>query len=113
MAERARLVAVPTPEPEPDTGATRFIPTGSHLLDLVLGGSLEWATSCPPPRHNFVSIPRIRSERPAFEYHYPHLLQRLEEEAHSGGIVHTVPSMAGAVSSEGGSGGKRDPEPKS
>ncbi|MCU1657728.1 MAG: cytochrome c oxidase subunit, partial [Pseudonocardiales bacterium] len=33
------------------------------------GNSLEWATSCPPPRHNFTSIPRIRSERPAFEYH--------------------------------------------
>jgi cytochrome c oxidase subunit 1 len=37
------------------------------------GNSLEWATSCPPPRHNFVSIPRIRSERPAFDLHYPHL----------------------------------------
>ncbi|GAA0325105.1 aa3-type cytochrome oxidase subunit I [Actinoallomurus spadix] len=36
------------------------------------GNSLEWATSCPPPRHNFTSIPRIRSERPAFDLHYPH-----------------------------------------
>jgi cytochrome c oxidase subunit 1 len=36
-------------------------------------GSLEWATSCPPPRHNFTSIPRIRSERPAFDLHYPHI----------------------------------------
>jgi cytochrome c oxidase subunit I len=35
------------------------------------GRSLEWATSCPPPRHNFVSIPRIRSEAPAFNLHYP------------------------------------------
>src|SRR5690348_14047893 len=35
------------------------------------GNSLEWATSCPPPRHNFVSLPRIRSERPAFDLHYP------------------------------------------
>ncbi|MFI7698591.1 cytochrome c oxidase subunit I [Nonomuraea sp. NPDC049480] len=33
--------------------------------------SLEWATSCPPPRHNFTSIPPIRSERPAFDLHYP------------------------------------------
>jgi cytochrome c oxidase subunit I len=35
--------------------------------------SLEWATSCPPPRHNFTSIPRIRSERPAFDLHHPHI----------------------------------------
>nr|WP_245966235.1 cytochrome c oxidase subunit I [Sphaerisporangium album] len=34
------------------------------------GNSLEWATSCPPPRHNFTYIPPIRSERPAFDYHY-------------------------------------------
>ena len=25
------------------------------------GNSLEWATSCPPPRHNFTELPRIRS----------------------------------------------------
>ena len=35
--------------------------------------SLEWATSCPPPRHNFVALPPIRSERPAFDLHYPEL----------------------------------------
>jgi cytochrome c oxidase subunit 1 len=34
------------------------------------GTSLEWATSCPPPRHNFTSIPPIRSERPAFDLHH-------------------------------------------
>ncbi|MCV2488403.1 cytochrome c oxidase subunit I [Geodermatophilus sp. YIM 151500] len=48
------------------------------------GNSLEWATSSPPPRHNFVEIPRIRSNRPAFEAHYPHLRKRLDEEAHLG-----------------------------
>ncbi|MEV4103285.1 cytochrome c oxidase subunit I [Nonomuraea sp. NPDC049649] len=37
------------------------------------GGSLEWATSCPPPRHNFTKLPPIRSERPAFDLKYPHL----------------------------------------
>jgi cytochrome c oxidase subunit 1 len=37
------------------------------------GRSLEWATSCPPPRHNFVSMPRIRSEAPAFDLHYPNV----------------------------------------
>ena len=35
------------------------------------GASLEWATSCPPPRHNFLRMPEIRSERPAFDLHHP------------------------------------------
>ena len=35
------------------------------------GRSLEWATSCPPPRHNFTRLPRIRSEAPAFDLHHP------------------------------------------
>uniref|UniRef100_UPI00373FD24D aa3-type cytochrome oxidase subunit I n=1 Tax=Marinactinospora thermotolerans TaxID=531310 RepID=UPI00373FD24D len=35
------------------------------------GNSLEWATSCPPPRHNFTSLPRIRDDRPAFRLHHP------------------------------------------
>ncbi|MEV4313599.1 cytochrome c oxidase subunit I [Actinocrispum sp. NPDC049592] len=35
------------------------------------GNSLEWATTSPPPRHNFLELPRIRSERPAFDMHYP------------------------------------------
>ena len=39
------------------------------------GNSLEWATSCPPPRHNFLSLPRIRSERPAFDLHHPEIAQ--------------------------------------
>ena len=46
------------------------------------GNSLEWATSSPPPRHNFTSLPRIRSERPAFELHHPHMVDRLRTEAH-------------------------------
>jgi cytochrome c oxidase subunit 1 len=31
------------------------------------GNTLEWATSSPPPYHNFVAIPPIRSERPVFD----------------------------------------------
>ncbi|OQO91020.1 cytochrome c oxidase subunit I [Saccharomonospora piscinae] len=46
------------------------------------GNSLEWATSCPPPRHNFTELPRIRSERPAFELHYPHMTERMQAEGH-------------------------------
>ncbi|MGO1057139.1 aa3-type cytochrome oxidase subunit I [Crossiella sp. CA198] len=48
------------------------------------GNSLEWATSCPPPRHNFTELPRIRSERPAFELHYPHMVERMRAEAEVG-----------------------------
>ncbi|WP_309130301.1 cytochrome c oxidase subunit I [Brevibacterium sp.] len=54
------------------------------------GGSLEWATSCPPPRHNFTSLPRIRSERPAFDVNHPELL----EYAHG----HAEPQLAGGRS---------------
>ena len=43
------------------------------------GASLEWATSCPPPRHNFTSIPRIRSERPAFDLHHPEAAPKIIE----------------------------------
>ncbi|MYS90531.1 cytochrome ubiquinol oxidase subunit I, partial [Streptomyces sp. SID5464] len=44
------------------------------------GRSLEWATSCPPPRHNFVTLPRIRSESPAFDLHHPDVAQLDEAE---------------------------------
>ncbi len=37
------------------------------------GNSLEWATSCPPPLRNFDRMPRVRSERPAFDAKYPEL----------------------------------------
>ncbi|WP_255951454.1 aa3-type cytochrome oxidase subunit I [Streptomyces odontomachi] len=37
------------------------------------GRSLEWATSCPPPRHNFHALPRIRSDSPAFDLRYPEI----------------------------------------
>ncbi len=38
------------------------------------GNSLEWATSCPPPLRNFDRMPAIRSERPAFDLKFPHLM---------------------------------------
>jgi cytochrome c oxidase subunit I len=46
------------------------------------GNSLEWATETPPPRHNFHRIPRIRSERPAFELHYPHMVPVADGQAY-------------------------------
>ncbi|MFI6826587.1 cytochrome c oxidase subunit I [Kribbella sp. NPDC050241] len=39
------------------------------------GRSLEWATSSPPPRHNFEQLPRIRSDSPAFDFHHPEFSQ--------------------------------------
>jgi cytochrome c oxidase subunit 1 len=48
------------------------------------GNSLEWATSCPPPRHNFISLPRVRSERPAFELLHPQMVDRLRTGARPG-----------------------------
>jgi cytochrome c oxidase subunit 1 len=44
------------------------------------GRSLEWATTCPPPRHNFLALPRVRSESPAFDLHHPEAGSRKEEE---------------------------------
>ncbi|RDI46326.1 cytochrome c oxidase subunit I [Nocardia mexicana] len=55
------------------------------------GNSLEWATTCPPPRHNFFELPRIRSERPAFELHYPHMVDRMRAEASIGWGSHAPP----------------------
>jgi cytochrome c oxidase subunit I len=73
------------------------------------GNSLEWATSSPPPRHNFVELPRIQSERPAFELHYPHLLDRLQAEAHAGG--RHEPYVSELVSETGPRQGPNDPDP--
>ena len=41
---------------------------GAAAGDDPWGGySLEWATSSPPPEHNFHELPPIRSERPTFD----------------------------------------------
>ena len=66
------------------------------------GNSLEWATSCPPPRHNFTELPRIRSERPAFELHYPHMVERMRAENHIGFFGKELPNPehAGTASAD-------------
>ncbi|TDW76634.1 cytochrome c oxidase subunit 1 [Kribbella pratensis] len=53
------------------------------------GRSLEWATSCPPPRHNFDKLPRIRSDSPAFDFHHPDiaLSEYVDNEAGDGGLL--------------------------
>ena len=61
------------------------------------GASLEWATSCPPPRHNFTSLPRIRSERPAFDLHHPDAAPGARPVADQGTLV----SVMGPADVEG------------
>ncbi|WP_129311204.1 cytochrome c oxidase subunit I [Streptomyces sp. L2] len=60
------------------------------------GRSLEWATSCPPPRHNFHALPRVRSDSPAFDLHHPEVLRVLPEEEH--GDVEPTPDTLGTQS---------------
>jgi cytochrome c oxidase subunit 1 len=57
----------------------RRIPAGG---DPWGGYSLEWATSSPPPEHNFERLPQIRSERPAYDVHQAarDVSERIEEE---------------------------------
>ncbi|GMA40750.1 putative cytochrome c oxidase subunit 1-alpha [Mobilicoccus caccae] len=54
---------------------SRYAPMEKHDDPWGAGASLEWATSCPPPRHNFDRIPPIRSERPAFDLHHPETVE--------------------------------------
>ena len=62
------------------------------------GNSLEWATSCPPPRHNFTSLPRIRSERPAFDLHHPEVAAMDHVEPDAGGPLDWEADRRGHVS---------------
>jgi cytochrome c oxidase subunit I len=61
------------------------------------GRSLEWATACPAPRHNFLELPRIRSESPAFDLHHPQIaaLELFEHVDRSGGRQGDAPEMSG------------------
>jgi cytochrome c oxidase subunit 1 len=76
------------------------------------GNSLEWATTCPPPLRNFDRMPRIRSERPAFDAKYGSLVanlgrdlpqrttkppQRFAEELHHERYLPESPAAQGAL----------------
>ena len=73
------------------------------------GNSLEWATSTPPPRHNFTELSRIRSERPAFELHYPHMSDRMRAEQHIGTAAPAPSEVAAAAAGQREEGGRQDP----
>jgi cytochrome c oxidase subunit 1 len=46
----------------------RPVPAGDN--PWVYGQSLEWATTSPPPHHNFLALPPIRSERPTWDMNF-------------------------------------------
>jgi cytochrome c oxidase subunit 1 len=67
------------------------------------GNSLEWATSSPPPLRNFDRMPRIRSERPAFDAKFPELAagrQSIAGPPEGGATALTSESDGGATYSE-------------
>ncbi|MGW7317244.1 aa3-type cytochrome oxidase subunit I [Streptomyces sp. NPDC054865] len=69
------------------------------------GRSLEWATSCPPPRHNFVTLPRVRSESPAFDLHHPEIAALDYAGDHKRDVIDQ-----GKASAPRGSLGRKGPE---
>ncbi len=64
------------------------------------GRSLEWATSCPPPRHNFLTLPRIRSESPAFDLHHPEIAAQDYLENHGEVPAHLIAALEAKTAME-------------
>ena len=60
----------------------RPIPAGDNPWDAH---TLEWATSSPPPHHNFYWIPPIRSERPVWDHYHPEHPVEREHPPRTGG----------------------------
>ena len=69
----------------------------------------------------FTELPRIRSERPAFELHYPHMIERIHNEAHVTFTGKTIPhdqatpalsEMATNVVESGTAAGAAEPDHK-
>src|SRR5699024_1953605 len=62
------------------------------------GRSLEWATSCPPTRHNIVTLPRIRTQSTAYDIHHPEVSALVtDDNRYNDELTH----MAGSSGSDG------------
>jgi cytochrome c oxidase subunit I len=73
------------------------------------GMSLEWATSCPPPLRNFDRMPRIRSERPAFDAKFPELAPHASVAAPpEGGAKPSTSEVTGGATYQEDTSGDRD-----
>ncbi len=97
------------------TATARSSPSTIH------GGASATPWSGPPAARRRATTspncPRIRSERPAFELHYPHMVERLRAEAHVG-TRHGEPSEAAeevrrAPLTTGDHEASTDPDPES
>ena len=61
------------------------------------GNSLEWATSSPPPHHNFDRLPPIRSLRPVLDARLAAEAERRAREEGEGGGAESGPAPDGAT----------------
>jgi cytochrome c oxidase subunit I+III len=58
-------------------GLLRGQPAGDNPWDAH---TLEWATTSPPPVHNFDQVPPIRSRRPVWDLNHPEHADSLQRE---------------------------------
>jgi uncharacterized membrane protein YgcG len=71
------------------------------------GYTLEWITSSPPPEHNFLWLPPIRSERPAFDWRHRDDPSLATGNGHGGRRGPGGGSGGGPGGAGGGPGGER------
>ena len=61
------------------TSLRRGEPAGDNPWDAY---TLEWATTSPPPLHNFAAVPPVRSRRPLWDLNHPEMADWRREDEH-------------------------------